>query len=99
MANEGAIAYATDIDMAGLSSLETELDDYTAGRIEILRLDATDDANAALPKQTGDIDILFNVAGHVHNAQFWKRPKTTGISPSPLTSGLSFGSSRPICPP
>lgn len=58
-AAEGAAVHAVDIDVSGLASL--------AG-IEPHRADLTDAAAiAALPAETGPIDILFNCAGFVHS--------------------------------
>jgi 2-keto-3-deoxy-L-fuconate dehydrogenase len=60
-AREGAEVIATDINMEKLAELKG-----TAG-ITPLRLDVLDAAAVAvLPRQTGAVDILFNVAGFVH---------------------------------
>ena len=58
---EGARVIATDIDEAALEGLAAE-------GCETHRLDVTDGAAvAALAKQTGAVDILFNCAGFVHS--------------------------------
>ncbi len=61
-AREGASVIAAGIDMEKLGPLKN------VEGITILRLDVRDAAAiAALPGQTGAIDILFNVAGFVHS--------------------------------
>jgi len=60
-AREGARVLATDVDERHLASL--------AGvpGIEVRRLDVTDAAAvAALARETGAVDVLFNCAGYVH---------------------------------
>jgi 2-keto-3-deoxy-L-fuconate dehydrogenase len=61
-AREGARVWATDINDAKLAELKG-----TAG-IEVRRLDVLKDADvAALAKEVGTPDILFNCAGFVHH--------------------------------
>ena len=61
-AREGASVIATDIDPGGLESLQQ------ADHITTEILDVTDrDAIAALCARHTDLDILFNVAGWVHD--------------------------------
>lgn len=60
---EGAAVWATDIDDAALSQLAAE---YPA--INCRPLDVTDvNAIRSLSDAIGDIDVLFNCAGFVHN--------------------------------
>ena len=57
-AEEGARVIATDIDLAGMQGLSGEL----------RRLDVrSSEAAAALAREVGAIDILFNCAGFVHH--------------------------------
>jgi 2-keto-3-deoxy-L-fuconate dehydrogenase len=59
-AREGAAVWATDIDDAKLKAL--------AGDATTRRLDVLDkDAIAALAKEVGTADVLFNCAGFVHH--------------------------------
>src|SRR5215469_4627567 len=61
-AREGAEVVATDINLEKLGDLKGR------DRIEVLQLDARDAAAInALPRRTGPVDILFNVAGFVHS--------------------------------
>jgi 2-keto-3-deoxy-L-fuconate dehydrogenase len=63
-AAEGAQVIATDINAAKLE----ELKEVAKGRLETRRLDVTDAAAvAALAKELGAIDVLFNCAGFVHH--------------------------------
>ena len=58
-AREGARVYATDLDIAKLEGL---------GGVELRKLDVlSDDAVAALARDTGAVDILVNAAGFVHH--------------------------------
>lgn len=61
-AREGATVFATDIDEKGLASLTSE------GVAEVARLDVRDSAAvAAMASRVGNVDILLNAAGFVHN--------------------------------
>jgi len=61
LAREGATVWASDIDPASLESLNRE-----AAGIEIAALDVLDrNQIAALTRQLGAVDILFNCAGYV----------------------------------
>ena len=61
--SEGATVWATDIDDAALSQLAQE---YPAAHCR--SLDVTDaNAISKLSADIGDIDVLFNCAGFVHN--------------------------------
>lgn len=63
MAREGARVFATDIDTDGLAALKAE-----EPSLDTLHLDMLDrEAIKAMPQTTGPIDVLFNVAGFVHN--------------------------------
>ncbi len=63
-AAEGAAVWATDIDRAGLDALRQATD----RPIRTDRLDVTDKAAiAALARECGAIDVLFNCAGIVHH--------------------------------
>jgi 2-keto-3-deoxy-L-fuconate dehydrogenase len=56
---EGATVWATDLNIAPLSGLSGA---------EVRRLDVlSDEAVAALAKETGPIDVLVNAAGYVHH--------------------------------
>ena len=69
-AREGARVIATDIDLAGLESLEPE-----HPNIEIARLDVLSPSQcAAIGTQWPDIDILVNVAGFVHHGTILECP-------------------------
>ena len=58
-AREGARVWATDLDIAKLEGL---------GGVELRKLDVlSDDAVAALARETGAVDILVNAAGFVHH--------------------------------
>jgi 2-dehydro-3-deoxy-L-fuconate 4-dehydrogenase len=61
-AREGATVFATDLDETGLASLAQE------GIADVARLDVRDTAavNAAASR-VGNVDILLNAAGFVHN--------------------------------
>ena len=60
-AREGARVIATDVDAAGLDTLARECG------ASVHRLDVTDaPAIAALAREVGAVQILFNAAGHVH---------------------------------
>jgi 2-keto-3-deoxy-L-fuconate dehydrogenase len=66
-AAEGAQVTATDIDAGALSALAQEAGAKEAG-IETRILDITDpDAIAAIARDLGAIDVLFNCAGYVHH--------------------------------
>ncbi|HEY6821434.1 MAG TPA: SDR family NAD(P)-dependent oxidoreductase, partial [Burkholderiales bacterium] len=61
-AREGARVWATDINASKVAELEGKDGIRTRG------LDATDEgAIAKLAQEVGDIDVLFNCAGIVHN--------------------------------
>ena len=61
-AREGATVIATDIDEKGLALLGKD------GVSEVARLDVRDTAAVeAMAKRVGNIDILLNAAGFVHN--------------------------------
>ena len=61
-AREGASVFATDIDESGLAALKSE------GIAETARLDVRDTgAVKAMADKVGEIDILLNAAGFVHN--------------------------------
>jgi 2-keto-3-deoxy-L-fuconate dehydrogenase len=61
-AREGATVFATDIDEKGLAALKGE------GIAEVAKLDARNTADVtAMAKRVGNIDILLNAAGFVHN--------------------------------
>jgi 2-dehydro-3-deoxy-L-fuconate 4-dehydrogenase len=63
-AAEGASVLATDINEAKLD----ELREAGAGKIATKTLDVTDaEAVAALAKEAGAVDVLFNCAGFVHH--------------------------------
>ncbi len=71
-AAEGAQVTATDIDAEALSALAQEAGAQEAGAqeadIETRTLDVTDpDAIAAIARDLGAIDVLFNCAGYVHH--------------------------------
>jgi 2-keto-3-deoxy-L-fuconate dehydrogenase len=57
-AAEGARVIATDIDLAGLAGLDAE-----ARRLDVRSTEAI----AALAREIGPIDVLFNCAGFVHH--------------------------------
>src|SRR3984957_6654267 len=64
-AREGATVFATDIDEKGLAALKGE------GIAEVAKLDARNTADVtAMAKRVGNIDILLNAAGFVHNGAF-----------------------------
>jgi 2-keto-3-deoxy-L-fuconate dehydrogenase len=59
---EGAQVVATDIDARSLGALAREAD------IETRTLDVTDpEAIAAIARDLGALDVLFNCAGYVHH--------------------------------
>jgi 2-keto-3-deoxy-L-fuconate dehydrogenase len=59
-AEQGAQVFATDINLEGLTGLN-------ATNVSIARLDVRDSAAVtAFAKETGDVDILLNCAGVVH---------------------------------
>jgi len=59
---EGAIVWATDVNKAGLQSLEQEVKG-----VIVRHLDVTDQNNIdKMAQEIGHIDILFNCAGYVH---------------------------------
>lgn len=61
-AGEGARVIATDVNREGLRELEER------DRIEVARLDVTDDkACAAIAQQWPGIDVLLNAVGYVHH--------------------------------
>ncbi|MGA7325251.1 MAG: SDR family NAD(P)-dependent oxidoreductase, partial [Rhodomicrobium sp.] len=61
-AREGAEVIATDINLEKLEGLRGDQN------TKVYRLDVRDAAAvAALPGETGPVDILFNVAGFVHS--------------------------------
>src|SRR6516164_2150204 len=61
-AREGATVFATDIDEKGLASLPQE------GIADVARLDVRDTAAVdAAASRVGNVDILLNAAGFVHN--------------------------------
>jgi 2-dehydro-3-deoxy-L-fuconate 4-dehydrogenase len=61
-AREGATVFATDIDEKGLALLSKE------GVSDVARLDVRDTAAvAAAASRVGNVDILLNAAGFVHN--------------------------------
>ena len=61
-AREGATVFATDIDDKGLALLASE------GVAEVAKLDVRDTAAvAAMARRVGNVDILLNAAGFVHN--------------------------------
>jgi 2-dehydro-3-deoxy-L-fuconate 4-dehydrogenase len=61
-ARQGATVFATDIDEKGLAALKGE------GIAEVAKLDARNTADVtAMAKRVGNIDILLNAAGFVHN--------------------------------
>jgi 2-keto-3-deoxy-L-fuconate dehydrogenase len=61
-AREGATVIATDVDEKALALLDKE------GVSEVARLDVRDSAAVdAMAKRVGNIDILLNAAGFVHN--------------------------------
>ena len=64
VAAEGASVIATDINVGALQELKQQ----AKGQLDICRLDVTDAAAiAALAKELGALDILFNCAGFVHH--------------------------------
>ncbi len=60
MANEGALVFATDVNMAALAELSHR-------NIQIFRLDVRDDASARAGIERAKPDVLFNCAGFVHH--------------------------------
>jgi 2-keto-3-deoxy-L-fuconate dehydrogenase len=61
-AREGASVFATDIDEKNLAALKSE------GISDLAKLDVRDTAAvAAMAKRVGNVDILLNAAGFVHN--------------------------------
>jgi 2-keto-3-deoxy-L-fuconate dehydrogenase len=61
-AREGASVFATDIDETGLAALKSE------GISDVAKLDVRDTAAVtAMAKRVGNIDVLLNAAGFVHN--------------------------------
>jgi 2-dehydro-3-deoxy-L-fuconate 4-dehydrogenase len=61
-AREGASVFATDIDEKNLAALKSE------GISDVAKLDVRDTAAvAAMAKRVGNVDILLNAAGFVHN--------------------------------
>jgi 2-keto-3-deoxy-L-fuconate dehydrogenase len=61
-ARQGATVFATDIDEKGLAALKGE------GIAEVAKLDARNTADVtAMARRVGNIDILLNAAGFVHN--------------------------------
>src|ERR1700733_4093779 len=61
-AREGATVFATDIDEKALAQLSKD------GVAEVAKLDVRDSAAVdAMAKRAGQIDILLNAAGFVHN--------------------------------
>src|SRR5688500_12106147 len=70
MAEAGAAVFATDVDAAALDRLEA-----AHARITPFRLDVTSDAEvAAAVERTGDLDVLFNCAGYVHQGSILDCP-------------------------
>ncbi len=63
MAAEGAQVWATDVNAALLDSIRTE----NPENIEILELDARDDASVRAGVAAAQPDVLFNCAGFVHH--------------------------------
>jgi 2-keto-3-deoxy-L-fuconate dehydrogenase len=61
-AREGASVIATDIDEAGLAALAKELDGIRAERLDVRDFDAVRAAAA----RAGEVDVLVNAAGFVH---------------------------------
>jgi len=63
-AAEGASVIATDVNVGALQELKQQ----AKGQLDICRLDVTDAAAiAALAKELGALDVLFNCAGFVHH--------------------------------
>ncbi len=60
MADEGALVFATDINMGALAELDHP-------NIETFRLDVRDDASVRNGIERAQPDILFNCAGFVHH--------------------------------
>src|SRR6195952_2253899 len=61
-AREGASVFATDIDEKSLAALKSE------GISEVAKLDVRDSAAVnEMAKRVGNVDILLNAAGFVHN--------------------------------
>src|ERR1700710_3288287 len=61
-AREGATVFATDIDEKGLAQLAKD------GVAEVAKLDVRDSAAVnEMAKRVGNVDILLNAAGFVHN--------------------------------
>ena len=63
MAEEGAQVFATDVNMATLSTIR----DANHENIEIFELDVRDDASVREGVRRAAPDVLFNCAGFVHN--------------------------------
>jgi 2-keto-3-deoxy-L-fuconate dehydrogenase len=61
-AREGARVIATDINMAALESLKSEVEGIAVAKLDVLDAGAIE----AFGKATGNIDVLFNCAGVVH---------------------------------
>jgi 2-keto-3-deoxy-L-fuconate dehydrogenase len=60
---EGASVWATDINDSALSQLAKEYPDINCRALDVTDVNAINQ----LSQETGDIDVLFNCAGFVHN--------------------------------
>ncbi|NNE54068.1 MAG: SDR family oxidoreductase [Sulfitobacter sp.] len=63
MAREGARVFATDVNMAALSTIREE----DLENIEIFEMDALDDQSVSEGVARANPDVLFNCAGFVHH--------------------------------
>lgn len=75
---EGASVWAVDIVDAGLDTLRTEHPAINTQKIDVTDPHAID----ALVAATGDIDVLFNCAGFVHNGTIMETDVRPGTSRS-----------------
>ena len=90
-AREGASVWATDVDEGKLAALKG-VDGIRTHRLDVLDKAAI----AALAKETGAVDVLFNCAGFVHHGavldatdEQWQFACLLYTSPSPRDGLLS----------
>ena len=89
-AAEGAMVHAVDIDVSGLAGPPS---------IKVHKVDLTDaQAIAALPANTGPVDILFNCAGFVHSGSILECEEDDWAFTNALNVGAMYRTIRAYLP-
>ena len=89
-AAEGAMVHAVDIDVSGLAG---------PPNIKVHKVDLTDaQAIAALPANTGPVDILFNCAGFVHSGSILECEEDDWAFSNALNVGAMYRTIRAYLP-